>query len=95
MRVLVRHATAENVGENGMFVHHNSPSSMPTLPVPITILLVIVFIAIYVRVVKYFVDDLYLPERRVSGGDKTVWLVIIIFGSVLGILAYLLVGREN
>ena len=41
-----------------------------------------------------FIQDLYKPERRVSGGDKTVWALIIVFGSVLGWAAYLLYGRE-
>ncbi len=76
-------------------VVHSTPNTMPTLPPLLVAVLAIVFIVIYLRLVMYFVEDLYKPERRVSGGDKTVWLVIILFGSVLGILAYLLVGREN
>lgn len=71
------------------------PSKMPTQPPLLAVLLLIVFLIIYLRLVMYFVEDLYKPERRVAGGDKTVWLVIIVFGSVLGILAYLLFGRES
>ena len=41
-----------------------------------------------------FLQDLYKPERRVYGGDKTVWALIIVFGSVLGWAAYLFYGRE-
>lgn len=74
---------------------HNSSTFSPELPPLIVALLVIGFIVIYLRVVMYFIDDLNKPERRVSGGDKTVWLLIIVFGSVIGMLAYLLVGREN
>lgn len=77
-----------------MFGHHSSTFS-PTLPPLIVALLLIGFIALYLRVLMYFIDDLNKPERRVSGGDKTVWLLIIVFGSVIGMLAYLLVGREN
>ena len=76
-----------------MVVHHSDPSV--TLPPPLVILLVIVFIVIYLRLLMYFVEDLYKPERRVAGGDKTVWLFIILFGSVLGILAYLYFGRQS
>jgi phospholipase D-like protein len=39
--------------------------------------------------------DLYKPERRVAGGDKTFWLVAILFIGVIGIAAYLLFGRER
>ena len=78
-----------------MFMPHNNLGAMPAVPPLVAILLIVVFIALYLRLVKYFVDDLYLPERRVAGGDKTFWLFVILFGSVLGILAYLLVGREN
>lgn len=74
---------------------HSDPSALPAPPPLLIILMVIVFLIIYVRLVMYFVEDLYKPERRVAGGDKTFWLVIIVFGSVLGILAYLLVGRES
>lgn len=78
-----------------MFTPHSDPSAMPGLPPLLVVLLVLVFIILYLWLVKYFVDDLYRPERRVAGGDKTFWLLVILFGSVLGILAYLLVGRES
>lgn len=79
-----------------MFGSHGDPgAALPALPPLLVIVLLVIFIALYVRLVKFFVDDLYLPERRVAGGDKTFWLVVIVFGSVIGILAYLFVGREN
>ena len=45
--------------------------------------------------VVYCIVDLYRPERRVRGNNKTVWLLVIIFISTLGWLAYLLAGRED
>ena len=78
-----------------MFTPHSDPSAMPGLPPLLVVLLLFAFLILYLWLVKYFVDDLYRPERRVAGGDKTVWLLIIVFGSVIGILAYLLVGRES
>jgi hypothetical protein len=45
--------------------------------------------------VIYCIIDLYKPERRVSGGNKTVWLLIILLISTIGWLAYLLAGRED
>ncbi len=70
-------------------------ATLPALPPALVALLAIVFLVVYLRLVMYFIEDLYQPERRVAGGDKAVWLVIIVFGSVIGILAYLLIGREN
>lgn len=64
-------------------------------PLPIGLLFAIVAFALDVVIALYFVQDLMQPERRVAGGDKTIWLVIILFGSVLGWAAYLLVGRVN
>lgn len=39
--------------------------------------------------------DLTRPERRVRGGNKVVWGVVIVFGQLLGPLAYFLFGREE
>ena len=43
----------------------------------------------------YFIRDLYQPNRRVRGGDKQFWMVVILLGSVLGMAAYILYGREE
>ena len=45
--------------------------------------------------VIFCIVDLYKPERRVRGNNKTAWLIIIVFISTLGWLAYLLAGRED
>ena len=45
--------------------------------------------------VVFCIVDLYRPERRVRGSNKTVWLLVIIIISTLGWLAYLLAGRED
>lgn len=46
-------------------------------------------------VVIYCIVDLYQPDRRVRGGNKVVWLLIILLISTLGWVAYLLIGRED
>lgn len=73
------------------------PQSAPDISAPplLAIILAIIFLAMYVRIVIYFINDLYQPERRVVGGNKDVWLVIILVGSIVGMMAYLLFGREN
>jgi Phospholipase_D-nuclease N-terminal len=45
-------------------------------------------------IVLYCLDDLLKPERRVAGGNKAVWAIILIFSGV-GWVAYLLFGRER
>lgn len=76
-------------------VVHGDPTTMPALPLPLMLVLLLIFFVLYVRVVLYFLQDLYQPERRVNGDNKDFWALVIVFGSVLGIMAYLLVGREN
>lgn len=77
-----------------MVVHHSSAFNT-SLPPLLVILPLIVFLIIYVRIVMYCLEDLYKPERRVSGFTKDVWAIIIVVGSVVGIMAYFLFGREN
>lgn len=46
-------------------------------------------------VVIYCIVDLFKPDRRVRGGNKIVWLLIILLVSTFGWVAYLLAGRED
>jgi hypothetical protein len=39
--------------------------------------------------------DLTRPERRVKGGSKLVWGVVIVLGELIGPLVYFLFGRED
>ena len=77
-----------------MFVIGDPAIALPP-PLPLGVLFAIVAFALDIVIALYFVQDLMKPERRVAGGDKTIWLVIILVGSVLGWAAYLLVGRES
>ena len=45
--------------------------------------------------VIFSIVDLYKPDRRVRGGNKLVWLLVIVLVSTLGWIIYLLVGREE
>ena len=57
------------------------------LILPLVILqLVLIGVAIY---------DLTRPERRVRGGSKVLWAVIILVFQLLGPLIYFFVGRED
>ena len=76
-------------------VGHTSGPINSSLPPQVVVASVFVILIIYLWIVSYFVRDLYQPERRVYGGDKTLWLFIILFGSIIGIAAYIFFGREN
>ncbi|HSM38109.1 MAG TPA: PLDc N-terminal domain-containing protein [Candidatus Limnocylindrales bacterium] len=39
--------------------------------------------------------DLTRPERRVRGGNKLVWGIVIVVGEMIGPLVYFLFGREE
>ena len=39
--------------------------------------------------------DLTRPERRVKGGNKLVWGLVIVFVEFFGPLIYFLFGRED
>jgi hypothetical protein len=39
--------------------------------------------------------DLERAERRVRGGNKLVWAVVIVFVNVLGPIIYFVAGREE
>ncbi|HEY7781225.1 MAG TPA: PLD nuclease N-terminal domain-containing protein [Ktedonobacterales bacterium] len=71
-----------------MLVHSSIPNT--------TLLLALVpLVLIDLGMVIYCIIDLYKPERRVRGGNKTVWLLVILVIGTIGWLAYLLAGRED
>jgi ABC-type molybdate transport system permease subunit len=75
-----------------MFVAAAS-TTLPSLP--LSVVTAVLALLVDLAISFYFIQDLYQPDRRVTGGDKTVWLVIILFGSVLGWMAYITFGRQG
>jgi hypothetical protein len=59
----------------------------------IALLLPIALIQLGLMVVALI--DLERGERRVRGGSKVVWALIIVFVNVIGPIIYLTVGRED
>lgn len=57
--------------------------------------LLIPLLAIQLALMIVALRDLIRPERRVKGGDKRLWGVVIVLGQLLGPLLYLFVGREE
>lgn len=61
-----------------------------------TLLLVLVpLVLIQVGLVIWGLFDLTRPERRVKGGSKVLWAVVIILLNIVGPLVYFLFGREE
>lgn len=69
-------------------MHVNSPFDPSQLIGPL------IFLLLDLLVVVYCLEDLLKPERRVAGGNKAVWAIILIFSGI-GWIFYLLYGREN
>jgi hypothetical protein len=62
---------------------------------PKLLIALIPLVLIDLGMVIYSIVDLYKPERRVRGGNKLVWLLVILLVSTLGWLIYLLAAREE
>ena len=45
--------------------------------------------------VAYCLVDIFRPERRVRGGSKLVWAIVVLLIGTLGTLVYLFWGRED
>jgi len=67
----------------------------PNVPFdPSQLIFPLILVVLDLLVVVYCLEDLLKPERRVTGGNKTVWALILLFSGI-GWIAYLLYGREN
>jgi phospholipase D-like protein len=62
---------------------------------PLLIAALAPLVLIDLAMIVYCIIDLYKPERRVRGGNKLVWLLVILLVSTLGWIVYLLAGREE
>ena len=62
---------------------------------PVVFALVIPIVAIQVALILLAAFDLLREERRVRGGSKALWAVIIVFVNLFGPILYFLVGREE
>jgi hypothetical protein len=58
------------------------------------IALLLPLIAIQLVLIVLALRDLAKPDRRVQGGNKWAWVVVICVFGLIGPLAYFWVGRE-
>ena len=57
--------------------------------------LLIPLVVIQLALIGFPLRDLMDPERRVKGGNKLAWGVIIVFVNLIGPLVYFILGREE
>jgi hypothetical protein len=57
--------------------------------------LLIPLVLIQVVLIVIALRDLVRPERKVRGGDKRIWAVVIVLGELIGPLVYLTLGRAE
>ena len=64
-----------------------------TLEQILPLLIPLLILQVVLLVIALF--DLTRPERRVRGGNKLVWGLVIVFFQFLGPLVYFFFGREE
>jgi hypothetical protein len=68
---------------------------VPPLSTEQVIALLIPLVLIQLGLIVAALYDLEKEERRVRGGSKLVWVLIIVFVNLIGPLVYFAVGRED
>ena len=59
------------------------------------LLIVLPLLVIELGLVIFSLVDLAKPDRRVVGGSKMVWALVIVLVGTIGPIAYLLAGRRQ
>ena len=52
-------------------------------------------VAIKLALIVFALKDLFKADRRVKGGNKAIWVILIVFINFIGPLAYFFAGRED
>lgn len=59
------------------------------------ILLLAPIALIEIGIIIFALYDLFRPERKVKGGSKFVWAIVIVIFNLIGSLVYFFAGRED
>ena len=57
--------------------------------------LLIPIIAIQLILLLLAIRDLLQSDRRVRGGNKGLWALVIVFVNIIGPIVYFMAGRED
>ena len=68
---------------------------MPNLTTEQLIALIAPIIIIQLGLMIFALFDLEKEERRVRGGNKLVWALVIVFVNIVGPILYFVAGREE
>jgi hypothetical protein len=88
-------------GKTGVSLTRSDPGqrlivrSVPPLSTTQVIALLIPLVLIQLGLIVAALYDLEKEERRVRGGSKLVWVLIIVFVNLIGPIVYFAVGRED
>ena len=55
--------------------------------------LVALLLMLQVGIVVWAISDIRKPEREVLDDNNRTWVLVVLFGNVIGPLAYVLIGR--
>jgi Phospholipase_D-nuclease N-terminal len=70
-------------------------AAMADLKLEQIVALLVPIVLIQLGLMLFALIDLEREERRVRGGNKIVWGLVIVFLNVIGPILYLTVGREE
>ena len=59
------------------------------------LLLILPIVVIELALILLAIRDLLRADRRVRGGNKAVWALVILVFSLLGPILYFMIGRED
>ena len=59
------------------------------------LLLILPILVIELALLGLAIRDLLRADRRVRGGNKAVWALVILVFSLLGPILYFMIGREE
>lgn len=59
------------------------------------ILLLLPILILELALLGLAIRDLLRADRRVRGGNKALWALVILFISLLGPILYFVIGRED
>jgi ABC-2 type transport system ATP-binding protein len=92
---MVRSTLPGNQEPNGSSNRTGADDNCPPVTVTQIALVAIPLAIVEITLLLLAAVDLLSPERRVRGGSKAVWAIVIVFVNVIGPLLYFFVGRDE